>query len=52
MKVQKNIKNGEINTEDADIAFDELLSLVQQQKNKIYDIIYSVIIGDDKTEQP
>lgn len=46
----KNIRNSEINFEDFETAFDGVQALVQQQKNKIYDIFYPIVAGESGTE--
>lgn len=46
----KNIRNGEINFEDFETAFDGVQALVQQQKNKIYDIFYPIVVGESDVE--
>lgn len=47
---QKNIKNGDINMDDAESAFDQLSAFVQQQKNKIYTIVHDSMFGGNDNE--
>lgn len=43
--MENNVKNGELNIEDAQEAVEKFLGLVQQHKNNIFNDIYPVLVG-------